>query len=647
MVNIVSGMKFSVDSLGVDYSNVFAAFSFTSGLVPNTNILKSDSWATQASSGILNKTGSFYTYSGTGFFDGDTLLQLNKNYQLNNSTILISYEKLRHGNEILLSSVTGNTFNNYSGFYVGVNDANKLYLKYWNNVEGLFTFTYGKTLSDKNLIVINRNSSVITLGHFNNNSFKFETEKFLIYQDNFINNNNLYIGGTPISFNWGVQNLLNFSGYIDRLYIFNNISFVYANTLAQGLYSQPTGYAGEFIETCYVSGFLSGSGFSYTGVTGVFNSGFESGIISVTGYKNILSGYAYSGVTGFLKNTIGSYIDNCGVNVDIFETIPLSGLISGEIPVQMPLTGIKFVSGSISVNLTGTVTGIENVYVTGTICNTEFNITGDIAYEYDDKYLSSLSYKEISLLKQTNPSNVEPTNNDIVEVYGENYQPKTLEYNKNLTYDNLNDNYFYIDKEFKQNEPLMFGNGQAIIDSGYQLIPDGYETIRSPNLDYFITGTTIETNKFFGAKDFLFYDYFSGEFWAKQNTGSSVTFPSNLTSPYFIFKNGQKLIQNKDFVIIQNSPIIINLIDVSAQEENYIILKEIPDNFRYYSGNSGSLKLTGDFNHGCSQVYFNGIKQKINNNYIENSTYDLLSGTFNDPNQFQEVIYNNTDDFFV
>ena len=82
-------------------------------------------------------------------------------------------------------------------------------------------------------------------------------------------------------------------------------------------------------------------------------------------------------------------------------------------------------------------------------------------------------------------------------------------------------------------------------------------------------------------------------------------------------------------------------------EENNILIKEIPDNFIYYSRNSGSLRLTGAFNHGCSQVYYNGIKQKINNNYIENSRFDLISGNYIEPNEFQKLIYNNTDDFFV
>ena len=645
MFNTSSGIKFAVDRLGIDYSNVFTAFSFSSEFDTNSNILNSDSWTIESCSGILNKTTPFYNYSGTGYFDGNTFIELNKDYQLNNSTILMSYEKLRAGNEILLSSVNGDSFNSYSGFYVGVNDANKLYLKYWNNVEGVFTLIYHKTLSNKNLIIIDRSSSNIKLGHFNNNTFEFETENFLIFQDNFINSNNLYVGGSPNIINWGGENLLNFSGYLDKFYIFNEIPFIYVNSLAQGLYSAPTGYAGEFIENCYVSGFLSGSGFSYTGVTGTVNSGFLSGIVGVTGYANILSGYSYSGITGSVRNNIGSYIDNCGNNIDIFETILLSGLIYEEVPIRTALTGLTFVNGSVSLNLTGTVTGIQNVYVTGAICESVFNVTGDVAYEYNQDYLSSLSYKEISLLSVIEPN--QNIDDDILEIYTEIYKNATLDYNKNLIFDNISQNYFYIDTEFKPNDILLFANGQAIIDSGYQLIPSGYEIIRRPNLDYFITGITIETNKFFEAKDFLFYDYFTGKFWATRNSGSLVNFPDDFNAPYFVYKNGQKLIENKDYSTIQNLPISIDLINVSNDEINYIIVKEISPLTLRVTGKYGTLKLSSNFNHDCSQVYYNGIKQKNYNNYIENSNFDLISGIFYESQNSKNLIYNNTDDFFV
>jgi len=644
MVNIISGMNFLVDTLNIDYEDIVAAFSFRSNPTFNTNIIYSDPWASGSSSGVLENIGGngFFTYSGTGYFNGNNYFKLSKNYSLNNSTILLSYEKLRAGNEILLSSATGNSFGSSSGFNVGINEANKLYLKYWNNVEGPFTFTYTGILSDKNIIIINRNSSIITLGHFNNNTFEFLSQEFEIFQNNFINSSDLFIGGTPNRPNWDLNNALNFSGYMDRFYIFNDTPFIYSNSLSKGLFSEPTGFDGDSEEYCYVTGFLSGSGYSYSAVTGVFLSGFQSGTTQITGYEETTSGFRYSGITGYSTQFVGSYVDNCGNNIDIINRIALSGEIYDEVSITNPLFGTVFTEAFQEVELVGIVSGTENVFVTGLVCNSFFNSFGNVLYKYDDNYLSSLSYKEISLLSTTNNNKTPPTGNDIVEIYTEKYQSKTLEYNKNLEYDTLNENYFYIDREFEPNEVLLFGNGQGLIDSGYSLIPSGYEILRSPNFDYFITGTTVETNKFFGQQDSLFYDFFSGQFSAfiltnhvSGNAVSNVNFNNAK-----VFYNGQKLISGVQY----QSPNILNL--NLNNETGYFIIKKY-NNFNYLSGASGTLSITGNFNNNCSQVYFNGIRQKLLDNYIENSRYDLLSGTFNEPSQLQETIYNNTDDFFV
>jgi len=644
MINIISGMNFLVDNLNIDIEDIPAAFSFRANPIFNTNILYPDPWASGSSSGILNSVGGngFFAYSGTGNFNGSNYFNLSKSFSFDNSTILLSYEKLRTGNELLLSSATGNSFNTYSGFNVGINDANKLYLKYWNNIEGPFTFTYTGILSDKNIVVINRNDSIVTLGHFNNNTLEFSYQEFEIYQNNFINSSNLFVGGTPNLLNWDSNSPPNFSGYIDRLYIFNNIPYIYADILSLGLFSEPTGFAGELVNYCYTTGFLSGSGFSYLAATGVLLSGFQSGVNEITGYQQINSGFTYSGVTGYSGKFIGSYIDNCGNNINIVEQVALSGTIYDELLVTVPLTGIIYVTEFVEIELSGIVSGTENVFVTGLVCDSYFNITGDILYDYDEGYLGSLSYKEISLLTTVNSNNIEPTGTDIVEIYTEDYQPITLEYNKNLDYDNLNENYFYIDREFEPNEVLMFGNGQALIDSGYALITSGYEILRSPNFDYFITGTTVETNKFFGRQDFLFYDFFSGQFSAfiltnhvSGNAVSNVNFNNAK-----VFYNGQKLTSGIQY----RAPNILNI--NLSNETGYFIIKNY-NNFNYWSGVSGTFSITKNFNKNCSQVYFNGVRQKLLNNYIENSRYDMLSGNFNEPNFLRKTIYNNTDDFFV
>jgi hypothetical protein len=546
MINTISGVNFFTNLLNIDYEDVKAAFSFRSNSIINTNIINPDPWANYSSSGILNTVGGngFFNYSGTGYFNGNTYFKLSNNYNLSESSlILLSFERLSSGNQILLSSTEGTSFNTFSGFLVGVNDANKLYIKYWNNVEGPFTFIYENVLSDKNLILINRDNTILTLGHFNNNKFIFETENFNIFQNNFINSNNLYVGGQPTLSPWGGANLKYFNGYIDKLYIFDNTPLNYATPLVQGFYSEPTGIQGELEETCFITGFLKQSGFSYTGITGILSSGYLSGISTITGYQNIISGYNYSGITGYKRNSLGIYIDNCGNSTQLFEDIPLSGLISNQIEIKIPLISTNFVQFFVDIPLTGRITGNQTIYVTGLLCNSYFNNTGDILYKYDENYLKSLSYKEISLLSELN-------DNNNIEIFTESYQNKFLEYNKDLIYDNVFENYFYLEREYNKDEILLFGNGQALIEDRFQLILSGYETIRSPNIDYFLTGTTIETNKFFGDQDYLFYDNISGRSWFIKNTGFLVNTPLDLGSNYWVFRNGQKLIEgvNNDYI---------------------------------------------------------------------------------------------------
>jgi hypothetical protein len=589
----------------------------------------------------LNNTGSFFASNGSGFFNGSTHIRLNKNYSLNNSIIFLSYEKLRQKNEILLYSATGNNFSNYSGFCLGVNDANKLYFRYWNPVEGPFTFTYSKILSDKNLIFLSRYDSTVSLGHYNNNTFSFEAENFNIFRNAFINNNQLFVGGKSNNVEW-LNDTNNFSGYIDKLYIINSLeSFYYKNNIASGFFSLNTGVEREISNICYNTGFLSGSGFQYYAETGRIMSGFVSGIPNqITGYREATIEYRYTGITGYQNVSLGFYTDKCGNSRELFRQEALSGLITITTNEIVPLLGTIFVTGFTPILLSGFVSGVRNIFVTGTVCFENIgNVTG-LKFVFDENYLRSLSYKEILLFNKEN------SQDDIVEIFNEPYKKETLVYNKDLFYDNLNKNYFYTDRNYNQNEILLFANGQALIDSGYQLIPDGYETIKSPNLDYFITGTTVETNKFFINEDNLFYDYFSGNFSALKNTGNLVAIPNNFfNTDFWLFKNGQKLILNIDYIRTSQSQ--LNLINTDINQENYIIFKQIPNSFIYRSGNFGSFNLTGSFNHGCSQVYYNGIKQKINNNYIENATFDLISGNMHQFDFFKNLIYNNTNDFFV
>jgi hypothetical protein len=634
-----TGIKFFADNLGIKYDQILAAFSFYSGYESNALVYPEKWSGSNSATGYLNIIGgSFYT-TGGGFFDGSKTMSLRgQNFALTeDSTFFISYQKLRTGSEILLSSATGTNFNNSQGYCLGVNDANKLYLKYWNPVEGQFTFTYSKILSDKNLIVVNRTNSILSIGRYDNNKLSYDLEQFSIFNNAFKNNDSgyLFLGGDPGNINWIDSSSNNFSGFIDKFYFFSGLPFQYSNILTSGLYSIPTGYDGYTETLCYTTGYNFNSGFSYTGITGVFVSGFSSGVSGITGYTTGVSGYSYSGITGYVQNSLGIYVDNCGNSEILYQQVPVSGLISGTYITAIPLTGFTYITGAEEIVLTGILSGFSGIYITGEICDSIFNITGDILYDVNKSYLSSLSYSQISLL-----SNVEQ-NEDIVEIYNEPYQNISLNYNINLLYDNIN-SYYTDNNILDSNVILLFANGQTLFNSGYTLVQNGYDTIIVPNIDYSVTGNTVITNNNFTINDSLFYDSFgensSGFLLTGYNSGDII--PNINFSGSLVFYNGQKLISGKDYTGNNQFNFSIN------SGNNYILIKKLPSNIVYQSGSSGTLNLNKNLNNGCSQVYLNGIRQKINNNYIENSNYDLISGNYTEPS-VNSIIYNNTNDFFV
>lgn len=630
-----TGMPYFLDQIGVPISSATAAFSFYNKSLINNQTVPPDNWAINSFSGILNtgSTGTFFQYSGTGYFNGSTIMKLNAPYTFDNDTILLSYEKLRTGDEILLSSATGNSFSTYSGFCLGVNNANKLYFKYWNNVEGVFSFTASNILANKNLIIINRNNNVLTMGNLNNNTLSFETETFYIKNNVFKQSDQLFLGGIYPNINWA-NNSSNFSGYVDKFFIFKNIPFFYNQYIVSGILHIYSGKLGYIQNTCYTTGYFIESGFSTSGITGFLTNSSNLNITGITGYITGVTGYSYSGVTGYNNILLGYYSNNCNITSAIYGQTPLSGLITINYSYNFPQTGIISFTGYNQIPLTGQITGSKQVYITGEICTGVFLETGASIFFKDTDYLESLSFSEISLLSEINKQN------DIVEVYYESYQDKNLNYNKNLNFNFIKNN--FTTENNLTSGTLVFCNGQLIIDSGYYLETIGYDTFIRTNNDYFITGNEIYVNNLINGNDDLFYDGFTGDFEFLSITGihSGMQLAGKNFNNKFVFVNGQKLISGITYT--GNNTFNLNI----PSGNNYVYIKSIPT-LNNITGNESTLKIqTKNLNKTSSQVYLNGIKQKLNNNYVENSNFDLFSGDFYE-NKNNYIIYNNTEDFFV
>jgi hypothetical protein len=639
-MNYYTGTSITLDILGSPKENLFTAFGFYSGN-KNDNVIYPDRWSFpySASGRLISQNPNQFYSTGSGFFDGNTLIKIDKPFNLNNFAVFLSFQRTRSDEEILFSSVTGNNFNNYSGYCVGINNANKLYFKYWNPVEGPFTFTFSNVIANKNLIYIYKNNSSVTIGKYNNNYKIFEKESFNIFNNSFRSSDQLFLGGSfSRNLPWVQSN--NFIGYMDKFYIFEDLSLLYLNSIGSSLFSNPEWISEDPIVNCFTTGYSIFSGFSYTGITGVFPSGFVVNTTGITGYINTFSGFSYSGITGYQQNIIGFYVDNCGLQNNIYDTIPLTGLITGNVNILSGLTGLVSLTGSENINLTGMITGLTQTRITGLICVTGQSFKYVIPdYYKDNNYLASLSYNTVSFLKE----NLN-TGNNIIEVFVENYINTELNYNVDLNTNTIEK--FYINQNlYNSGDIILYKNGQALGNTGGVTGISGYITTYNPNLDYFITGDKIYT-KDFNSSDFVFYDQISGDFSVFLVNGNNFNKPGFISNKFFLFRNGQKLISGRDYVeTIPNTT--FNLIGLSPTETgNYIMFKEYDRNLIYNSGSSGSLHLTTKFNHGCSIVYLNGLKQKIYNNYIENSDFDLISGSFILKYGLQNILNTNSN-FFI
>lgn len=560
-------MDFFSDTLRIPEETFKAAFSFYSGQYP---VIYREAWASGACSGIavgvnLTDWNSKFFNSGYLSFDGKSIVrfsnsgsQFNRNLPLEDASIFLSFERKRQGNEVLLSSINGSS-SLFSGYCLGINDANKLYLKYWNSVDGGFTLTSSLNLSKKNLIYLNKDGSNVTVGRFNNNTLAFENESFSIYRNNFIESNDLVLGGyyaesDPSFLNknrapWAFDGALNFSGVIDKFYFVYNMPSVYQNLLVSGIFAKSTGVDGYTETLCYETGFFQETGeYIYT-KTGVFASGYVSGSVEITGYTPFQSGYTYFGLVGYQDVLVRTYEDQCKITHNVFEKRPVSGFITDYVTVQLPVYGTIFKSGTIDIDLSGFVFQSEVVPITQTICDDNFIITGDVFFSWDTGYLASLSYDKY-YFPQNNNSFLWLNN---LEIYAKPYTLETFRYNKNAFYGELDGNYWIDESVYSDSKYFeFFSAGKHLFQTGYSVILDGYEEKIVPSGDYLLSGEILYPGSSIlnNDKNNLFYDYqetpaseqrlnrytyvFTPEFRSRIFTGANL-------DRAFIYRNGIKM----------------------------------------------------------------------------------------------------------
>lgn len=467
---------FYQDVLALDVSRVITSYDFH---LQSGNQVPNQSWATNSINGTVNNPTNFYSSSGSGAFNGTTYIHINSGINLSSWTAFFTYERVRSGiDEILFSTMTGSNFLNSSGVIFGINQANKLYLEYWNNVDGPQIFTFSEIIGDKNMVSVTKSDSAIFFNYYDVNSKLSTVEQNVIYQGNFIGNLNWYIGGRP---NGGfLIPTNNFSGYIDNFFLISgDLDQNYQQVLFSGFFSDYRTGAATITTVCSNI---------------VYQSGINTGIAT--------------GDIGYQTVQISSYIDQCGRDNILYSWSGVTGVFSGSFFV--PVSGF----GSSCVNYTGL--GSPYLFI-------------------DTGYLFSFGMDQISLLWTIDSG-------DFCDVYALTGLFQDTTRNKIAQYNALQDLFFldstyssgsiglYLNGQLQLQSGLL--SYQDGYDTRYILTGDYFLSG---------SASRVYSTGYYQNTDVLLYDVVNGTISSIFFTGGSGAIPGIDFTNKEVFLNGQKL----------------------------------------------------------------------------------------------------------
>lgn len=635
-----SGFKYYLENLGMDHSSIFAAYDFVSGSGFANSYLDNPSWITgSVNSGKINgNSANFYQINGSGFFNGFNSISISGKVPEDDFAFLFCYEKIRSGQEVLLSSAAGSDFLVASGLTLGINDANRLYMEYWNPVEGKFSLNYDKVISSKNLVFFQKSFGEFKLGIFDpiESSLDFSSSSYseLTYQHSDI----FKIASGSDSY-WSKGNA--FSGYFDDFYcLTGKIPNDYFLNLYSGFYSSAisggisgTGYFCENISTITGSGVILG-----TGVTGYTTDlSYSTGYVP-TGYYE--SGYSYfvgTGVTGYENKFIGNVQDACGFSNPVYVRSPLTGNIYASGTTGM-YTGLSQVVTTIYTNreLTGILTGEVFIPIDVSVCSLSTGYYPNSLY-IDSGFISSLGFDGVYSFNNY-------SSGDYFETFfhtGSFYKNINLE----PVYDSIVFDYKVPQSDIGSGQNTFFNNGQLLLESAWSSYQSGYTTLYDITGDIFLDNDIIRSNGYNEITDNLIYDHHIESTgivlpytpivnvlptgWASgvAYTGFEAP-PFGVILPDLYFLNGIKLLSGEDYANTSSSGLRFKFDIPTSSVLTKVIYSFISSGSVYITGVDNLIKLnSGKFCNNSSQLYMNGLRQLIDNDYIEISKFDILTGS--------------------
>ena len=315
---LTSGASNTLDTYLI-YNQLHSTGSQISGAVsPLININKSPAVVTSSSSSV----------TGSGFFEGDTTVRVTKPLNTDDYSYFLDFSgnnftsSNTDKNQVLLSSMKD--ANSLSGFNLGINASNRLYLEYISGSEGSNTHRVVETLDEHlrklNLVSLTKCSGYLEVSLHNPN---YDTASIKTSIPNFTESQSVYLGGFSRGDSYS-NFYTGFHGHVNSMILFTNyIDEVNRNTLSKSFYTE------EIKDAKLITGALVTKK-----VTGAQIQSLLSGT-GVVSYEQVQSGtlstengnvpvYVNSGVTGEIYQSY--LVDLTGSD----EVVNITGYYSGE-----------------------------------------------------------------------------------------------------------------------------------------------------------------------------------------------------------------------------------------------------------------------------------------------------------------------------
>lgn len=530
---------------------------------------------------ILPSVYNFWQNSGSGMFSGNYVkIPTTGDINLANATYSLVYEKVSDGGATLISTIeTGSNGLGlyYKGFEFGVTANNYLYFEYFTN-NGPQVFNSNISLSDKSSVFLSIENGAVSFGNYDFFRSRLNSVSFPIDNTYLFNPKDIYLGynnSIASGYNYNKQ----FTGYIDNFLMFSPSIYTYdIRYLNSGFaydYQAPVSYV------------------TYYNITGI------------TGYITGVTGY-YTYVTGQQLVPTGISVNCFGMQYTGYDVVDLTATLSGS--GVIPLTGITAIP----------TTGFSGEGIT-----------------LNKEYIYSFGKQNINILRSV-------VDNDLVDVNLPSYDyPYNAFNNLSATYDASNGSFYNID--LNENDGynfIVFTNGLAQNSGAYVVTGSVYDQQLLISNDYIVgQDKEIIFNNNFNQTDDVYIDKVTGQYnsgFYIENfafTGNINTIQTNWKENYNVFYNGQKLTSGNDSQIGNNAQYGINSTGIYIKNTMLFSgqtgqLFALPKNYSLdITGNKAFIKLNTKFFNNYSEVYLNGVRQVLNNDYIELASIDLNTGS--------------------